>query len=265
MEPILVRSLKHLRKTKGSLTAKSLAETLGEDHSHVEKALEGLFAKGFLKKEGEHYRYVASRKNEALLRKLFHVYERVASRPKIDKLVRGLLAPELPFYFKDPFLSPYFLFHLPSFVRILKAEGFYKEEIKSFLEEEMKKGWMGKFEFYFGSKEEISWPSPMVIHPQHLINEMRFGPLTKEREMIMIYVGKRPPFIYGKSMGTEEFTRFKDEFLQRWKRLGWFVRKEEYVMGQYPRHVAKAALEYVEKERRDLREKIFEGRDRFPF
>lgn len=265
MEPVLLRSLKHLRQIRKALTVTTLAERLGEDVHLIERALEALLEKGLVKKEGDHYKYLSCKKNEALVRKFSEVYERLAKRPKIDKLVRGLLAPELPFYFRDPFLSPYFLFHLPSFVRILKGEGFHKEEISSFLEDEMKRGWMGKFEFYFGSKEAITWPSPMIIHPQHLINGVKFGSFAKEREMIMIYIGKRPPFIYGKSMAGEEFTRFREEFLERWKGLGWFVRKEVYVMGQYPRQVARAALEYIEKERKDLREKVFERIERFPF
>jgi hypothetical protein len=80
-------------------------------------------------------------------------------------------------------------------------------------------------------------------------------------ELQVIYHGKVIPtlahYLSGlKETSLEELENYKKEFKERWKSLGWFIQKEDYLIGEYPPEIAIPAREYLDKEKPEIKKKI---------
>ena len=278
MEPALLKSLKLLRGTAESLSEKDIVQRVEEDQVYVAGALEKLIKRNVVIKNGDFYRYQKTSFNEEFFQKILAVYDKIR-KPKMQLIVRGLLSKQL-YPFPNPLGGMWYifrgipgeepcLFHLDSLIKILQEEGFNLEEIKHCLEEEMKGGWIGRIEFYLGTKRQITPPAPirMYIHPHFFMTLRRIevnGRINREpkdRELVVIHRGKMPStissFISDELMSAEEIEGFKREFKERWKGLGWFIREEAYLLGQYPSELANPAREYLDNERPEIEGKIW--------
>ncbi|MFB0520655.1 MAG: hypothetical protein ACETWD_04405 [Desulfatiglandales bacterium] len=275
MEPSLLKSLKLLRETKEVVSEKELAERIKEDHGYVKKALKKLVERKIITKNGELYRYQQTSGNEEFFKKLQAVYEKAIKRPRIELIVRGLLSDTEQSYpyqcyrnrvvlLKDGFAIPH-LFRLKTLLKLLEDEGFDSGEIDSFLKEEIEKGWMGRVEFYLGSKENISSPFPPCIPFYYLWFEegsrIRTYGRTREMELVVVYHGKGISTLAAylskiKQMSLEELEEYKRQFRERWRSLGWSIQEEEYLVGEYPLEIANPAREYLDREKPEIGKKI---------
>ncbi len=275
MEPSLVKSLRLLRETNELLTEKDLVRRTGEDRAYVKKALERLVARGIIAKDGEFYEYRQTSGNEEFFKRLQAVYEKAVRKPRIELIVRGLLSGARRAYpcygntvvlLREGLAMPH-LFRLKTLLKLLADEGFDSGEIHAFLEEEMQGGWLGRFEFYFGSKEKVSLliPSCIPLYRLWFDQGRRMGAYgeTRQIELVVVYHGKRisalgPYFSKLRQMGSEELEEYKGDLKERWNQRGWFVQEEAYLVGEYPLELANPARRYLDKEKPELMKRISE-------
>ncbi|MCS7280466.1 MAG: hypothetical protein NZ583_02395 [Desulfobacterota bacterium] len=285
MEPVVIKSLKVLRDSRKPLSLEELSSMTGEDPLWVEKALEKLSERKVVVKEGSLYHYDRTPANEEFSRKFFILCEKAINRPKIEFLVRGILssgvylAPGGRLRIRNVFVGGYeyepYLFHLGTLRKILEDEGFSSSETDSFIEEEMDSGFVGKVEFYLGSKEEPEFSAPpyIGIFHQYVSVIRKFGAFLsskqdfKEWELFMVYYGKPSPhlspFFSTRRMTPEEVEEFKKETMERWESFGWHIRKEEYLFGQYPPELLKPAIEYIDRERPEIKKRLSDEISKF--
>lgn len=278
MEPTLVKALRLLRESNVPLTLEEISLRLGEDVDSVKKALSIMLRRGIVTERDLTYSYERTSSNEEFAEKFLGIYDRLKGRPKIELLVRGLissgvyLAPEGKLRIRDIFFGGWeyepYLFHLPTLETILVEEGFRPEELNSFVEEEIKNGYVAKIEFHIGSKEEIKVRAPVCIGIWHhylaVLRRLEFyySGLLKEKnfELVIIYVGKvfeeLSSICTYKTVSPDEVENLKKDFLERWRNLNWAIRREDYVIGQYPPELTKEAIAYLDKERQDIKRKL---------
>ena len=275
MEPSLLKSLRLLRKTKALLTQKDVVERTKENEVYVKRALGKLVEKRIVAKNGEFYNYRQTSANEEFFKKMQAVYEKAIKRPKIELIVRGLLSDTLgaspyPCYrnrvvlLRDGLAVPH-LFRLKTLLKVLEDEGFDPGEINAFLKEEMENGWLGKFEFYLGSKEKIPFLIPSRIPFYHFwVGEGRsvraYGH-TREMELVVVYYGKMTSTVSTylsklRQMTLEELQEYKGKLKEKWRGLGWWIQQEEYLVGEYPFELANPARQYLEREKPEIRKKL---------
>lgn len=278
MEPTIVKTLRLLRESKEALTAEEISDRIGEDTNSVRRVLLDMMKRGIIREIGSSYVYQRTPSNEEFAKRFLGIYDRLKGRPKIELIVRGLissgiyLAPEGKLRIRDIFFGGWeyepYLFHLGTLQRIIEEEGFGGEELNFFIDEEIKNGYMAKIEFHIGSKEEIKIRAPVCIGIWHhyltVLRRLEFyysGLLReKEFELVIVYVGKvfeeLSSICTYRTMTPEEVEELKREFLERWKNLGWAIRREDYVIGQYPPEIIKEAITYLDKERQDIKRRL---------
>lgn len=277
MEPSLLKSLRLLRESKALLTQKDLVERTNEAEVYVKRALGKLVERRIVAKNGEFYQYRQTSANEEFFKKMQAVYEKAIKRPKIELIVRGLLSDTLgasPYscyrnrvvVLRDGLAVPHLL-RLKTLLKVLEDEGFDSGEINAFLKEEMENGWLGKFEFYLGSKEK----TPFLIPPRIPFYHSWFGEgrsvrgygQTREMEVVVVYYGKTTSTVSRylsklRQMTSKELEEYKGKLKERWRGLGWFIHEEEYLVGEYPSELAHPARQYLEKEKPEIRKKLLD-------
>ncbi|MDI6806890.1 MAG: hypothetical protein QMD14_03725 [Candidatus Aenigmarchaeota archaeon] len=254
MEPPLVKTLKLLRDAKESLKEREIADRTKEKQDNINKALEKLVERNIVTKNGELYSYCATDQNEEFTQKMFAVYDQVIKKPRMELIVRGLLSYQLPYSY---------LFPTKTLLKILENEGFDPRESITFLREEMKSGWISELEVHIGSKEKFY--SPFGIRPsytQRVVVDKAHEKEQPHAEVRVIYHGKIPPefFTHISELrhinSLEEYEEFKKEFKKRWEDAGWFTREEYFLIGMYPQELTNPAREYLNKEKKEIINKL---------
>lgn len=209
--PVSIKVLKFLMVNQArKLTNREIADGIKEDQKYVDKALEELVERGIVVEKKNFYSYVSTNRSKEFSEKITKLYEKV-TRMRLEKLlIRGLLC-EGPLNMND-------------LLETLEMEGFDREEIRSLLEEDMKKGYIKKIKF------------------------------PELRNLYYYYPFIRRFFWYFRQQPDErgDYERL-GEYL---KRQGLQVQEEDYLVGSYPKEIANIAREYVNSEHQEIRRKL---------
>ncbi len=230
LEPVLLKSLKLLRESRGSLASQDITARIGETQDYVEKALAKLVKRDIVTRSGEFYSYRNTSANEKSFAKIASVYDKVIKKSQRESLIVGLLATATQH--KNSL-------RLKTLLELMAEKGFDSKEVSLFLEEETKKGRVGRFKIAIATRVETFLPIPPVL-PFYYISHSRF-------------------------VEPNEYERLKKEWLDS----GFLVQEEDYLVANYPAEIATLAEEYLDKEtsriRDRLREETFESWYRFRY
>ena len=126
-----------------------------EGQALVERALNRLITEGIVDRRDEGYCYTATPRADELSQKLFALYEKAASRQRLELLGRGLICQA----------EEYYPLRLGTFVQVLEREGFAFEDVTRFLDGEVEKGYVKRVPGIFGAR--VSGSPPLCIPPYY--------------------------------------------------------------------------------------------------
>ena len=153
--PTLLKVLRYLRANSESSSYNDIISAVHEGQALVDRALNKLVAEGIVNSRDEGYCYTATPRAEELSQKLFALYEKAASRQRLELLGRGLICQAEEYY---PLRSG-------TFVHVLEREGFAFEDVTRFLDGEVEKGYVKKVPGIFGAR--VSGSPPLFIPPYY--------------------------------------------------------------------------------------------------
>ena len=135
-EPTLVKILRVFREKGGKASEEEIRRALsGEKPAYIDRAFEELRNRGIIGKEGDLWEISSSPEVEALIQKLFELYEKVNRAAKRELLIRGILSQT----------SWQYLLRFEVLVEILEQEGLEREEVGEFIQKEVERGYIEKF------------------------------------------------------------------------------------------------------------------------
>ena len=120
--------------------------------------------------------------------------------------------------------GPRYLWRLGRLLQVLEAEGFDREDASRFLDQEISRGYINKVGIMF--VVGMSFTAPDFI-PYYYISDFR-------------------------NVVAEEYEQLKEQC----HNLGLSMSEEHYLTGAYPPELAQPAIQYVEKEKRQIRDML---------
>jgi len=147
---------------------------------------------------------------------LLQVYERVNKTRERQLLVRGVLSRVSQFGY---------LLRTESLIRVLEEEGFDREGTEALLQEETKQGYITRVKVCFRSEGRIMSCPPYI-------------PLS------YVYYTRHALF--------DDYNMLKES----WRRQGLYLREEEYLLSNYPSELTTPGQQYLEEERRGIKERL---------
>ena len=146
--PTLVKVLRYLRGNAAPSTYNDIISGVDEGQALVDRALNKLIAEGIVDHRDEGYCYCATPRAEELCEKLFALYDRVAARPRLELLARGLLCQARGHY----------LLRMNTFLEVLEEEGFAREDVARFLDGEIERGYVKRTRGALAGRDSILPP-----------------------------------------------------------------------------------------------------------
>jgi hypothetical protein len=122
--------------------------------------------------------------------------------------------------------SPRYLWHLNKLLEVIEREGFSRKEAIPFLDGEMKKGYIKKVRMIFVARTPFAAP-PFI--PYYYMSDFR-------------------------NIEPNEY----DKLTLQCNSSGLLMNEESYLIGAYPPELSQSAIQYVEKEKRHLRDTLWE-------
>jgi DNA-binding HxlR family transcriptional regulator len=122
--------------------------------------------------------------------------------------------------------GPRYLWHMNKLLEVLDREGFAREDAAPFLDKETRKGYLKRVRIIFVAR--ISFTAPPFI-PYYYMSDFR-------------------------SVDANEYEQLK----QQCRSLGLLMNEEDYMMDAYPPELSQPAIQYVEKEKRQIRDMLRE-------
>ena len=122
--------------------------------------------------------------------------------------------------------GPRYLWHMNKLMEVIEREGFSREDAVPFLDQETKKGYIKRVRMIFVAK--IPFTAPPFI-PYYYMSDFR-------------------------NIDPNEYEQLK----QQCRNSGLLMNEENYLMGTYPTELAQPATQYVEKEKRQMRDMLLE-------
>ena len=122
--------------------------------------------------------------------------------------------------------SPRYLWHMNKLLEVLEREGFTREDAVPFLDHETKKGYIKRVRIIFVAGIPFT-TSPFI--PYYYMSDFR-------------------------NIDPNEYEQLK----QQCRNLGLLMNEENYLMGTYPPELSQPATQYVEKEKRQMRDMLWE-------
>ena len=122
--------------------------------------------------------------------------------------------------------GPRYLWHMNKLLEVLDGEGFAREDAVPFLDKEARKGYLKRVKIIFVAR--IPFIAPPFI-PYYNISDFR-------------------------NIDANEYEQLK----QQCHSLGLLMNEEDYLMGAYPPELSQPAIQYVEKEKRQIRDMLRE-------
>ena len=122
--------------------------------------------------------------------------------------------------------GPRYLWHMNKLLEVLDREGFAREDAVPFLDRETRQGYLKRIRMIFVAR--ISFMAPRFI-PYYYMSDFR-------------------------NVDANEYEQLK----QQCRNLGLLMNEEDYLMGAYPPELSQPAIQYVEKEKRQIRDMLRE-------
>lgn len=210
-EPVSIKVLRLLKSSSERLTQKDIADNIKEEQEYVNRALKKLAQIGVITREAELYYYKTIPRNDEFSGKMFKLYDKVVKKPF---LIRGLLS-----------IIP---FRANAFFEILESEGFDREELNAFLEEDIKSGYVRRIR---------------VIYIEREVSERSLSSLFRL-------------YLRGRFLSLNEYEELKEVC----NNSGIPLLEEDHLLGRYPPELANPALEYLKKENLRIEDRIREER-----
>ena len=217
METALLKSLKLLRDTAQSLTERDIADRTKEEQIYVAKALKNLRERKVVVKNGEFYSYQKTQVNEKFSEGILAVYDKISKKSQVESLIIGLLSTAT--YYRH-------LLGRSTLLRVLGKEGFDSDQINIFLEQELKQGRIIKLKLAIETEKQNLPPVPPAI-PRYNTSQL---PQTNK----------------------DEYERLKKSWIDK----GYSIQEEEYLIANFPPHMADSAREYLDKELPQIKQKV---------
>ena len=213
--PAVVKVIKYLKDTGAKKNQEELANIIDEPPEYVNKALERLIAIDVVTQEEGGYLYHATPGSDRFSAQMVEVYEKVSRKPAQEMLIRGLICQ----------IPSRYLFHIHTLLEILEKEGFDKEELDQFLEQEIANGYLKRIRVVY---------------------------IGKGLSIIPIYI---PPYYFYRLRHLEIIDHKKYHSLKQ-EYSEYEFQEEDYLIAQYPPELANPAREYIERERGELRDSL---------
>jgi len=215
--PTAVKVLKYLMSVSAPSTHSNITRAVREGQTLVDRALDELIARGLIDEcEEGYYQYRAIPEADELCQKLFALYDRVSTRLEKELLARGLLSQP----------GPRYLWQLNKLLEVLEREGFTREDVVPFLDQETKRGYIQRIKIIFVAR--IPFTAPPFI-PYYYISDFR-------------------------NIDPNEYEQLE----QQCHNSGLSMSEEYYIAGAYPPELSQPAIQYVEKEKRQVRDMLRE-------
>ncbi len=122
--------------------------------------------------------------------------------------------------------GPRYLWHMNKLLEVLEREGFTREDAVPFLDQETEKGYIKRVRMIFVAR--IPFTAPPFI-PYYYMSDFR-------------------------NIDSNEYEQLK----QQCRNSGLLMNEENYLMGAYPPELSQPATQYVEKEKRQVRDILWE-------
>ena len=166
-------------------------------------------------KEGGLYLYKATPYSEEFSARLAEVYETVSRKPAKELFVRGLICH----------IPSQYLFHVDTLLEMLEQEGFDREELRQFLQQEHERGYLKIIKLtYIGVEPHAI---PVCIPPFY--------------------------FYYLRHLGLVDHGGYK-RLLRGYK--DYEFNEQDYLVAQYPPELADPAREYIERARKEMKDSL---------
>ncbi len=186
------------------------------DEAFTKKAIEILLAHGMIKREEGVLKIAETGESSRKIREIIEFYEHVDRDTREKLLFRGILNST---QYKC-------LIHFATFMELMGEEGFGEDEVKALLAKDSKEGHVERLKIMYRSREGL---------------KHRFFPF------IPLYY--YPHFIVMNSDNV-------DHLRWRLQGAGILLVEEEYLLGHYPKEIARQARDYIDREKEHIREKI---------
>ena len=121
-------------------------------------------------------------------------------------------------------VSPSYLWHMNKLLGVLEGEGFARENAVPFIDQETEKGYIKRVRMIFVAR--IPFTAPPFI-PYYYMSDIR-------------------------NIDSKEYEQLK----QQCHNSGLFINEENYLMGAYPSELSQPAVQYVEQEKRQIRDML---------
>jgi len=122
--------------------------------------------------------------------------------------------------------GPRYLWHMNKLLEVLEREGFTREDAVPFLDQETEKGYIKRVRMIFVAR--IPFTAPPFI-PYYYMSDFR-------------------------NIDPNEYEQLK----QQCRNSGLLMNEENYLVGTYPPELSQPATQYVEKEKRQMRDMLWE-------
>jgi len=122
--------------------------------------------------------------------------------------------------------GPRYLWHMNKLLEVLEREGFTREDAVPFLDQETEKDYIKRVRMIFVAR--IPFTAPPFI-PYYYMSDIR-------------------------NIDPNEYEQLK----QQCRNSGLLMNEENYLMGAYPPELSQPATQYVEKEKRQMRDMLWE-------
>jgi len=122
--------------------------------------------------------------------------------------------------------APRYLWHINKLLEVLEREGFARDDAVPFLDQETKKGYIKRVRIIFVAR--IPFTAPPFI-PYYYMSDFR-------------------------NIDSNEYEQLK----QKCRNSGLLMNEENYLVGAYPPELSQPATQYVEKEKRQVRDILWE-------
>jgi len=212
--PAIIKIVRCLKNSPVEKTEEDIATIIGEPPEYVKKALEKLMAMDVVTTSAKGYVYHDNPDSNRLSNQLEKVYEKVGQRPARQLLIRAYICQ----------VPSEHLFHLNTLLEALEREGLDRAEVVRFLGQEIGDGYLKRIGVIYKALSQ-SPLFPICVTPFHFERLRRLGAIVAKE-----YTGLEP------------------------RHPGPDGEEEEYLVINYPRELASAAMEYAVKQKRDLRE-----------
>ena len=187
-----------------------------QDRAYTNKAIEMLVGQGIIRKENGLLFIVEGEENSRRVSGIMRFYDDIDRAARRRLLFRGILNATQYAY----------LVHFEIFTALMETDGFSREDVDAVLDEESREGYVERLKVMYRAREGLGHRCFPFIPLYHY-----------------------PHFIMMKPDDTGHLR-------ERLKETGVVMAEEEYLLGRYPKEIARLSREYVLREKEYIREKI---------